>query len=135
MGKESNWRAENDKIGFEHETVLTPAAKQALERARRIRPSIGDTWIFPDPVDPTEPSSRHRFRDWWNRAEVLAELRPERGRGWHSLRRKFATEMKHTPLKDLTHMGGWKDPNTIIKCYQAPDEKTQRNALAKRKAI
>ncbi len=129
------WRAENDKIGFEHETVLTPAAKQALERARRIRPSIGDTWIFPDPVDPTKPSSRHKFRDWWNRAEALAELRPERGRGWHSLRRKFATEMKHTPLKDLCYLGGWKDPQTVLKCYQRPDEVTMREALARRRPL
>jgi integrase len=129
------WRAENDKIGFEHETVLTPVAKQALLRARRARKSIGDTWIFPAPGNPSEPCSRHLFRDWWKRAEALAELQPERGRGWHSLRRKFATEMKHTPLKDLCYLGGWKDPQTVLKCYQRPDETTMREALAHRRPL
>lgn len=129
------WRAENDKIGFEHETVLTPVAKQALLRARKARKSIGDTWIFPAPGNTSEPCSRHLFRDWWKRAEALAELQPERGRGWHSVRRKFATEMKHTPLKDLCYLGGWKDPQTVLRCYQRPDETTMREALASRRTI
>lgn len=63
---------------------------------------------------------------------LLAGLSKEPGRGWHSLRRKFATELKHTPLKDLCALGGWKDPNTILKCYQRPDEGTMRQALASR---
>jgi len=54
------------------------------------------------------------------------------GRGWHSLRRKFATEMKATNLKDLCALGGWKDHNTILKCYQQPDPETMRVALANR---
>ena len=32
------------------------------------------------------------------------------GLGYHSLRRKFATELKGIPLKDLCQLGGWKDP-------------------------
>ncbi len=90
---------------------------------------------LPAPGNPTEPCSRHLFRDWWERAEALAELRPERGRGWHSLRRKFATEMKHTPLKDLCYLGGWKDPQTVLECYQQPDEVTMREALANRRPL
>ena len=54
------------------------------------------------------------------------------GLGWHSLRRKFATELKATPLKDLCYLGGWKDPQTVLKCYQRPDEETMRTALASR---
>ena len=129
------WRAENDKIGFEHETVLTPVVKRSLQTARRRRPSIGDTWMFPAPTNPSEPCSRHMFRDWWKQGEALAELRHETGRGWHSLRRKFATELKHTPLKDLCYLGGWKDPQTVLKCYQLPDKATMRAALASRKHL
>jgi hypothetical protein len=55
--------------------------------------------------------------------------------GWHSLRRKFASEMKHTPLRDLCELGGWKDPQTVLKCYQRPDEATMREALRQRKAL
>ena len=55
--------------------------------------------------------------------------------GWHSCRRKFATELKQTNLKDLCELGGWKGPQTLPTCYVAPDVGTQREALAKRRAI
>jgi hypothetical protein len=62
--------------------------------------------------------SHHLARDWWQRVEAAAEIARIPGRGWHSLRRKFATEMKATSLKDLCALGGWNDHNTILKCYQ-----------------
>lgn len=40
--------------------------------------------------------------------------------------------MKATNLKDLCALGGWKDHNTILKCYQQPDPETMRVALANR---
>jgi integrase len=129
------WRGENDKIGFEHVTPLTPAAKEALSRARKVQGAIGDSWVFPAPEYPSLPVSRHLVRDWWERGENLAEIHHEPGLGWHSLRRKFATELKHTPLKDLCYLGGWKEPQTVLKCYQRPDESTMREALEGRKPL
>jgi len=129
------WRGENDKIGFEHVTPLTPAAKEALSRARKVQGAIGDSWVLPSPDDPSKPVSRHLVRDWWERGENLAEIHHEPGLGWHSLRRKFATELKHTPLKDLCYLGGWKEPQTLLKCYQRPDESTMREALEGRKPL
>jgi hypothetical protein len=55
--------------------------------------------------------------------------------GWLSLRRKFASELKHTSLRDLAHLGGWKNTHTILSCYQQPDEPTQREALAQRRPL
>src|SRR5438876_3310819 len=52
-----HWRAENDKIGFDHETPLTQAAITALRRARAERPSVGDAWVLPSPADPAKPCS------------------------------------------------------------------------------
>jgi hypothetical protein len=72
------------------------------------------------------------MRDWWQRAEELAKIKHEPGLGWHALRRKFATELKGVPLKDLCQLGGWKEPQTVLKCYQKPDEATMREALASR---
>ena len=72
---------------------------------------------------------------WWAEAEKLAELPRVRGRGYHGLRRQFATEMKDAPLKDLAHLGGWKDPKTLLTCYQMPDEGTQRRALDARRTL
>ena len=47
----------------------------------------------------------------------------------------FATELKNMPLKDLSELGGWKNAETILKCYQWPDTETQREALRARQAI
>ncbi len=66
---------------------------------------------------------------------MCSASKDEPGLGWHSLRRKFATELKHTPLKDLCYLGGWKEPQTILKCYQRPDESTMREALEVRKPL
>jgi hypothetical protein len=63
---------------------------------------------------------------------TLADLSPEPGQGWHSCRRTFATKLKAAPLKDLCALGGWKDPQTILRCYQRADPVTMRRALATR---
>jgi integrase len=126
------WAFERDKSRYEHETPLSETAMQWLTSARRKRSAIGDAWIFPAPGRAGHPVTRHRVRTWWDRMEVLAGLEPDPGRGWHSLRRKFATELKGVPLRDLAHLGGWKSPATILKCYQKPDDATMRDALASR---
>ena len=129
------WRGEQDKIGFEHDTPLSEEAAVALTAARRRELAVGEGWIFPAPGNSDEPCSRHLLRDWWQRMEQLAGLKHEPGRGWHSLRRKFATELKDIPLKDLCHLGGWKDPQTVLKCYQKADVATMRAALASRASL
>jgi hypothetical protein len=91
--------------------------------------------IFPSPKNATEPISRYVFLDWWERAEKRAKLPHEARTGWHSLRRQFATELKHVPLSDLCSLGGWKDSTTVLTCYMKPDEATQRRALMERKEL
>ena len=127
-----HWRGQNDKIGFDHETPLTPAAVAALQRWRAERPSIGDAWVFPAATDVTRPCSRHLLRQWWRCPERLAGITHEAGLGWHSLRRAFATALKHAPLKDLCELGGWKNAQTILKSYQQADHATMRQVLATR---
>jgi integrase len=129
------WRAEHDKIGFEHVTPLSPPALGALEQARRERLAVGEAWIVPAPEDPGRPCSIFRLRDWWQRAERRGGLERVPGRGWHSLRRKFATELKQVPLADLCYLGGWKSPQTVLACYQRPDQSTLVAALAARHAM
>jgi integrase len=116
------WRGEQDKIGHEHVTPMVEAARLALIHQRE-RSSIEEHrpgCVFPSPGDAREPMSRHLARDWWERTEAAAGLARVAGRGWHSLRRKFASELKSVSLKDLCALGGWKDHNTILKCYQQP---------------
>ena len=52
--------------------------------------------------------------------------------GWHSIRRKFATELKDAPLKDLCGLGGWKDPKTVLACYKVADQEGLRESLKAR---
>ena len=69
---------------------------------------------------------------WWKRAVKLAGLEPERGRGWHSLRRKFASDMMDQPLKVLCELGGWKNAQTVLDCYQRADDNRLRKAIQRR---
>lgn len=129
------WRPEVDKIQFDHVTPLSAAAVAALGLAQKHRPAIGDAWVLPSPSDDRIPCSRHLMKNWWKKADRLAGLEPVKGRGWHSLRRKFATELKDEPLKDLCQLGGWKDPQTVLKRYQKADERRMRDALSNRQVL
>jgi integrase len=129
------WRAENDKIGFEHEPPTSSEAMGALQQARRSTPAIGDAWVFPAVRNSAMPCSRSTFTKWWRQAEKLAKLERVRGLCWHSFRRKFATELKAMPLKDLAYAAGWKSPQTLLNLYQRPDEDTIRAGLASRRAL
>jgi len=133
QGQTIRWRSEQDKIGHEHVTPMVDAARLALSK-HRLRSSVPEagSWVFPAPSPRTEPISRHLARDWWERTEAAAGIARVQGRGWHSLRRKFATELKGAALKDLCALGGWKDHNTILSCYQQPDSAAMRLALENR---
>jgi len=39
-------------------------------------------------------------------------------------RRKWATERKHLPLKDVAAAGGWLDTRSLEQCYRQADEAT-----------
>jgi integrase len=127
------WRAETEKNGHEHFTPMTGEARGALLLARDHQPGIGDAPVFPAPKDPAQSVSRYLMRDWWKRAERSAGLEPQQGRGWHSLRRKFASDYMHKPLKILCDLGGWKTHRTVVECYQHPDEGQLREALQDRR--
>ena len=82
------------------------------------------SWVLPSIGDPSIPCD-----------ERLAGLPHEARVGWHSLRRKFASELKGIPLKDLCQLGGWKSAVTVLTCYQQPDDATMRRALEGRKRL
>jgi len=74
------------------------------------------------------------MRDWWNAAQAKAGLGGVPRLGWHSLRRKFANDLRHVPLKDLASLGGWKDTQTLLKCYLKEDEEAMVEALRSRRS-
>ena len=118
------WRAEHEKTGYEHRTPVTAETLAALEEARRENPGIGDAPVLPAPKDPSKCVSHSLAYHWWEKAEAFAGLEPKRGRGWHSLRRKFASDLMNQPLKVLCEFGGWKTAHTVLRCYQRADGTT-----------
>lgn len=52
--------------------------------------------------------------EWRRKAMDAAGLRHLRKAGFHCFRRKFASELKDVPLKDLMALGGWRNPKTVI---------------------
>ena len=127
------WRAEHDKTGYEHRTPVTAQAVAVLEEARRKTLGSRDVPVLLAPRNPAKSVSYERLRVWWHKAEKLAGLEPERCRGWHSLRRKFASDLMDQPLKVLCELGGWKTAKTVLQCYQQADEAQLRTALDNRR--
>jgi integrase len=127
------WRAEHDKIGFEHITPISPTLETVLADIRQHSASIGDTWVLPGTRNPHQPCPKGTLDKAFERAAALAGVDLAPRARWHGLRRKFATEMKDLPLKDLCYLGGWKDPKTLLTCYQQPDEELMRRALLRRR--
>ncbi len=129
------WRAENEKTGYEHRTPVTTEVLAALEEARMQNPRGGNSPVLPAPKNPSRCLDRSRVRVWWDKAQKLAGLEPKRGRGWHSLRRKFASDLMDQPLKVLCQLGGWKTAQTVLQCYQRADEDQLRKALEHRRTV
>ena len=114
---------------------MTAEALAVLEEAARRKPGSEDSPLLPTPADSTRCLSRARAYVWWHRAQGLAGLEPKRGRGWHSLRRKFASDLMDQPLTVLCELGGWKTAQTVLQCYQRADEAQLRKALDSRRRV
>ena len=132
-GEAVRWRAKNEKTGYEHTTPVTAEALAALEEARAMSAGTGDDPVLPAPTDASRCVGRSLVGYWWKKAQKLAALEPKRGRGWHSLRRKFASDLMNVPLKVLCELGGWKEAQTVLQCYQRADEGQLRTALDSRR--
>ena len=129
------WRAEHEKTGYEHSTPVTADALAVLEEAARRKPGSEDGPLLPAPAEPSRCLSHARAYVWWRRAQGQAGLEPKPRRGWHSLRRKFASDLMEQPLKVLCELGGWKTAETVLKCYQRADEARLRKALDSRSRV
>ncbi|MBI3983217.1 MAG: hypothetical protein HY337_09905 [Gemmatimonadetes bacterium] len=85
--------------------------------------------VFARGSDGAEPMDRHLFDKWLVAAERHAGLPKLKGGLWHPYRRKWATERKHLPLKDVAAAGGWQDVETLLECYQQPDHETLKSVM------
>jgi integrase len=123
QNKTIRWRADADKRGVEWVTPMTDALVEELREFRQRLGVVGG-FLFPGEKDPSRPMDRHLFDRWLSEAEAAADLPKLDGGLWHPYRRKWATERKHHSVKDVAAAGGWKDHETILRCYQQPDTET-----------
>jgi integrase len=131
----AHWRGEADKIGNDHWTPLTDEALDCLLRERNARGTIGDAVIFPARRgDRSQPMTGDAAFNLWKQLAKSAGIPEGQRFGWHSLRRKFGSDLRKTNLRDLCDLGGWKSIQTVLTCYVRPDEVAQRDALVGRSA-
>jgi integrase len=115
-----------DKEGVEMWVPLPQEARAAFDVIRERNPAIGDRPVFPSARKGEEGQSWSRFhaRTLLERAEKKAELPPLEGGDFHPYRRKWATERKHQPNKDVAAAGGWRDLRSLEQAYQQVDPAT-----------
>ncbi len=122
------WRADSDKTGIERTILMTAHLRtivdQCLDRVG------GEGFLFPAPSDWSRPMGTYLAAKWLRDAEKLAGLQTQDGSGFHAYRRKFVTERKHHPAKDVSDAAGWKNPRIMMEMYQQADEATQLRALS-----
>jgi len=126
------WRAEVDKIGYEHRNPMHSDLIAFLKRERSRVGAIGDAWVFPHETDPKKPMPREcAVQELWPALRDSAGIPGGERYGWHSFRRAFANALRDVPLRELKDLGGWKNQATVVAVYLRPDENAQRSALAK----
>lgn len=122
------WRADTDKLGIESVIPMTAEIRAIMDEC--LDRVGGKGFLFPAPSDRSRPVGTYLATKWLRDAERLAGLQTQDGSCWHAYRRKFVTERKHLPVKDVSHAAGWKGPRTVIEIYQQPDEATQLRVLS-----
>src|SRR3989442_13151206 len=108
---------------------MSDSVREALAAQQKVQAAIGKAAVFPSPKDPMKPCSRHLLDDWLRRAYRLAKIVPQRRGMWHSIRRKWATERKGYPVKDLAGAGGWKNEEVLPSPHQQGDAENRKNEV------
>jgi hypothetical protein len=92
-------------------------------------------YLFPSPKDLNKPLRYELAAAWLLKDEALAKVPKLRGGLWHPYRRKWATERKSLPLKDIAAAGGWRDTATLLASYQTADMETMVEVVTSPKPL
>ncbi len=129
------WPEATDKQRKAHLAPLSEEARRSVNRAC-LRRETGSPYLFPAAKDSRKPMGKREAQVWWIDCEKLAELEHIDRGGWHSLRRKWATERKHLPDVDVAAAGGWTPGSTLLKeIYQQADQAGDMAAVTDRRAL
>ena len=104
------------KNGRSHWVPATPECREQLIAHLERVPPTPDAWLFRSKHDASRPVDVFRMSRLLRSAYERAGLETLEGGLWHPWRRKWATERKDMPLRDVAEAGGWRDPNTLLVC-------------------
>lgn len=126
---EIRWRADADKLGAEWTVPMPAAVWSAVGAFRRRLGGAPTDYVFASSRRLGRPVNRSWLDNRLREAEAAAGLPKLRGSLWHAYRRKWASERKQFPLKDVAAVGGWKAVQTLLTCYQHADADTMRRVM------
>jgi integrase len=122
------WRAEFDKKRREQVVPIPAGLASEIKAAQVCLAAVGEDWVFKQAYK-NAPWAAAQCQELLRQAEKAAGLERLDGGLWHAYRRKWATERKDLPLKDVAAAGGWKDVTTLLTCYQHADEATMLKVM------
>ena len=118
------WRAGTDKAETESLTPISPEVHERLMKVRRERATGGDMPLFPAPMNRSRPVGEKTVAHWLDRAMKVAGVPALAQDKFHGLRRKWVTERKDYPDKDVARAGGWRSTRVMKQAYQQVDDAT-----------
>jgi integrase len=127
------WRAETSKNGEESVTAMDEKIRRVVDRILAARPGIGPVPLFPSLKDSTKPIDRDDADRWLRKAEKDAKLAHLPGTLWHSLRRKWSSEMQFEPPTVVAAPGGWKTIAVMQRAYQHANVEMMADVLSRRR--
>lgn len=119
--RQVTWQAEYDKKKRQSVVPYSEGFFQSMREFQRRLGSAGG-FLFPRSDSSDRPAPPELLSQWIRKAEELAELPKLDGSTCHAYRRKWRSERNHLPIKAVAVAGGWTDIDTMIRCYDHPDE-------------
>ncbi len=115
------WRAEHDK---KKRSWLVSYSEEFFAIVREFQRRLGGVGglVFARGDDAELPAPSELLSQRIRQAEEAAGLPKLLGGTCHPYRRKWRSERSHHPLKAVAVAGGWTDLDTMLKCYDQPDD-------------
>jgi len=105
-----------------------------IKRFRVISGAFGGL-VFPSAKGSKRALGREAFQHAREGRGHSHEAAKARCGAWHSLSRKWASERKHLPLVDVAAVGGWKDTQILVNCYQHEDRETMLAVMSEPRKV
>ena len=130
-GRRVRWRAELDKIGFEHETPWSDTAALAMKEWQRSSLSLGNAPVFTADQDKSKPMPRHYQGTCGRSRKKQSTCHGNRCAAGMGFGERLRMSCGPRPF-----VIWWrKEPQTVVTTYQQASLDTMRRALAQRRHL